>query len=86
MARKTSGRAGPAKPAQELPDYLHKVRNDLLPAHASDFVAINMETGQYAIGSLPNEAFNRFLEQWPDAPVYLCRVDGGPAAKFHGVS
>jgi hypothetical protein len=64
--------------------YLEEAQKSLLPEHADRFIAINMATGEYVLGDTSNEAFNKFLDRWPDNMMFLCRVDGGPAIKFHG--
>ena len=66
-------------------EFLRKIQDELMPDHAMEFLAINLETGEYALAKLPHQASTAFLERWPDAPMFLCRVDGGPAAKFYGM-
>jgi hypothetical protein len=72
------GRARPSE-RQRVDTLLQKVQDKLMPAHAEDIVAINTQTGEYAVGSTFGEACERFHARWPRGPVYLCRVDGGPA-------
>ena len=55
-----------------------------MPEHASEYVAINVETEEYILGSTTREVRSKFLERWPEALPYVTRVDGGPTVKFHG--
>jgi hypothetical protein len=63
---------------------LQRIQRDLLPKHASDVVAINVETGEYELGSGPLEAQTAFSRRWPGQICFLVRGDGGPVNKFHG--
>ena len=65
-------------------NYLAEIQKTLMPEHASEFIAINMKTGEYALGKTAHEACDLFTSRWPDHYLFLCRVDGGPAYKFHG--
>jgi len=65
--------------------YLAEIQKSLMPGHAAEFLAINMVTGEYALGKTAHEAVARHRSRWPDHLMYLCRVDGGPAYKFHGM-
>ncbi len=68
--------------------YLAKIQKTLMPDHAAEFLAINlainMVTGEYVLGKTAHEAVARHRSRWPDHLFFLCRVDGGPAYKFHG--
>src|SRR5713226_1098907 len=64
--------------------YLAEIQKTLMPKHAAEFVAINMVTGEYALGNTPTEATHLYRSRWPDHLFFLCRVDGGPAVKHHG--
>jgi len=77
-------RRRPAPPKKEA-EYLKRIQKELLPEHADEFVAINMETGEYVIGKSNADATRAFWRRWPDTFMYVCRVDGGPATKFHGM-
>lgn len=66
-------------------EYLRRAQADLLPEHAQEFIAINMETGEYVLGKTPRETFLASNERWPHTLMYSCRVDGGPATKFYGM-
>jgi hypothetical protein len=63
---------------------LEEIQKTLLPEHAAELVAINVETGEYTLGHTPHEAVDAFRRRWPDQLSYLVRVDGGPVVKFHG--
>ncbi len=65
-------------------EYLKRIQQELMPEHASEYIAINLETGEYVLGATPHEVFEDFLERWPNHLMFRCRVDGGPAVKFHG--
>jgi hypothetical protein len=85
MAKRKNSPVAWTKPRRSTSEFLRKIQRELLPDHAKEFVAINTDTGEYTLGKLPNDAFTTFLARWPDSPMYLCRVDGGPAAKFYGM-
>jgi hypothetical protein len=65
-------------------EFLKSIQQELMPAHATEFIAINLETGEYILSKTPVEATERFWARWPDVLMFLCRVDGGPAYKFYG--
>jgi hypothetical protein len=65
-------------------EILQRIQKDLLPEHASDIVAINVETGEYELGQGPLEAQAAFGKRWTGKDCYLVRADGGPINKFHG--
>ena len=56
----------------------------LMPDHASEVVAINVDTGDYALGRTAREAQEAFRARWPSQLSYRVRVDGGPVVKFRG--
>ncbi len=64
--------------------FLTQIQKGLLPEHADQILAINMETGEYVLGATAEEASEQFDHRWPDVLMFKCRVDGGPIAKFHG--
>jgi hypothetical protein len=70
------------KHAEEV--YLERIQHKLMPDHADEIVAINTDTGEYVLGYDVHQAFAAFRSRWPDSAMYLCKVDGGPAVKFHG--
>jgi hypothetical protein len=63
---------------------LQELQKILLPEHASEVVAINVETGEYVLAATADEASDTFHERWPDQLAFVVRVDGGPVVKFHG--
>jgi len=65
--------------------YLAEIQKTLMPEHAAEFVAIDMVTGEYTLGKTPQEASALFRSRWPSHLFFRCRVDGGPATKFHGM-
>ncbi len=66
-------------------EFLHKIQRELLPEKADQVVAINMETGEYVLANTNAEATEAFWDRWPEVLMYVCRVDGGPSVKFHGI-
>jgi hypothetical protein len=40
-------------------EFLERIQPELMPKHASDYVAINLETGEYVLGSTPQDVFAR---------------------------
>jgi hypothetical protein len=65
-------------------EILGRIQKDLLPDHAADIVAINVETGEYELGPGPLEAQTAFSKRWAGQVCYLVRGDGGPINRFHG--
>ncbi len=65
--------------------YLAELQKTLMPEHAAEFVAINMVTGDHVLGKTAHEAVMQHRSRWPDHLFFLCRVNGGPAYKFHGM-
>lgn len=63
---------------------LHEIQKTLLPDHAAEIVAINVETGEHVVAATKDEAYAAFHERWPNQLSFVVRVDGGPATKFHG--
>lgn len=64
--------------------FLKVIQDELLPEHAREAVAINMDTGEYVLGKTASQATRAFDERWPNVMSYVCRVDGGAAGKHHG--
>jgi hypothetical protein len=64
--------------------FLAEIQKTLMPEHAKEFIAINMVTGEYTFGKTAGEAADKFMTRWPDHLFFRCRVDGGPAVRFHG--
>lgn len=78
----------PQMPMKEFDRRAHallaELQKTLLPEHASDFVAINVEAGEYVVGPVEEEVRNAFRKRWPEALPYFARVDGRPTIKFYG--
>ncbi len=64
---------------------LEELQKTLMPDHADEIIAINVQTGEYTLGRTMNEAIFAFRKRWPDLVSYVIRVDGGPVVKFHGM-
>lgn len=64
--------------------HLVEAQKTLLPDHASEIIAINVDTGEYLLAADTDEAWKKFRKRWPGKLTYMCRVDGGPVFKFHG--
>jgi hypothetical protein len=62
-----------------------RIQPELLPEHAKDMVAINVDTGEYELGHTPMEAQIAFQKRWPGKLYFMIRGDGGPVNKFHGM-
>jgi hypothetical protein len=69
---------------QRAKEILARIQPDLLPDHAREVVAINVENGEYTLGPTTVEAGAAFRKRWPNAFPYFIRADGGPVVKFHG--
>lgn len=66
-------------------EILAELQKTLLPEHASEVIAINVDTGEYVLAPTSGEAWQEFLKRWRGTLGYVCRVDGGPSVKFHGM-
>lgn len=77
-----------AKPREEqwIDDLLKNVQDALMPQHAAEIVAINTDNGEYVVGPTFHEACESFRARWPNGPIYVCRVDGGPGLRIRGRS
>src|SRR5262249_42965347 len=64
--------------------FLTAIQEELMPEHADEFLAINMETGEYVLAADAHQADAKAGKRWPDVLIFGCRVDGGPVAKFYG--
>jgi hypothetical protein len=71
-----------AKRAKQI---LAELQKTLLPEHASDVIAINVDTGEYILAQSSHEAWQAFRKRWPGTLGFVIRVDGGPVVKFHGI-
>ena len=71
---------------RRIAEFLKAIQDELLPEHADEIVAINLETGEYVLGEGTLEAMLAFRKRFPNSFGHMVRVDGGPVAKFHGMS
>jgi hypothetical protein len=63
---------------------LAELQKVLLPEHASEVIAINVDTGEYLLAATGGDAWREFRKRWPGKLGFVCRVDGGAVVKFHG--
>lgn len=68
------------KRSDELLKELQKI---LLPEHADQVIAIDIESGSYVLGETPTETALKFQERFPGRLMFLVRVDGGAVVKYH---
>lgn len=54
--------------------YEQRVRAQVEADHQGEVVAIDIETGAYAVGETARAAANRLLAQYPEAEIWLVRV------------
>jgi len=64
---------------------LAELQPALLPEHAVEVIAINVDTGEYLLAPDSGTAWQEFRNRWPGTLGFVCRVDGGPVVKFHGM-
>jgi hypothetical protein len=65
-----------------IDSYLEKIQEKLMPEKAEMIVAINVQTGEYALGEDFGEAAKAFHKRWPKGAFYMCRVNGTPAIRM----
>jgi hypothetical protein len=63
---------------------LKELQKTLLPEHANEIIAIDVESGDYCLGKTSREAWTALRQRHPDRVAYVARVDGGPAFTYHG--
>lgn len=63
---------------------LRELQKTLLPVHADEIIAIDVESGDYYLGKTRHEAIAAFRQHHPDRVAFMIRVDGGPVVKYHG--
>lgn len=51
-----------------------KIKDKLEPEHKGEFVAIEVDTGDYFVGKDPIEADERAREKYPAAVFFLARI------------
>ena len=64
-------------------ELLRELQESLLPEHANDIVAIDVDSGGYVLAQTRDEATRKFREKFPGQLFYRSRVDGGPVIKYH---
>jgi hypothetical protein len=64
-------------------EFLKELQKTLLPEHADEIIAIDVENGGHVLGKTRVEVFRKFREQFPGKLYFMVRVDGGPVIKFH---
>ena len=62
---------------------LDRIRSELTPEQARDYLAINMSTGEYVVEKTPEATMAAFDARWPEGGFYGCRVDGSPFGKLY---
>jgi hypothetical protein len=62
--------------------FLEKIQQELMPDHAKEIVAINVDTGEYVLGHSFVEATDAYDARWPHDLSFVCRIDGGPALRL----
>lgn len=62
---------------------LARIRSELTPEQARDYLAINMATGEYVVGKTPVATTAAYDARWPEGGFYRCRVDGSPFGKLY---
>ena len=63
---------------------LTELQKTLLPDHAEDIIAIDVDGGDYYLGETRHEALAAFRREHPDRVAWVIRADGGPVVKYHG--
>lgn len=63
---------------------LKRLQDVLLCGHADEIIAIDVDTGDYCLGTTSREALAAFRKSHPDRVAWMARVDGGPVVKYHG--
>ncbi len=51
-----------------------RIKNKLEPEHKGEFIAIEIDTGDYFVGKDPIEADEKAREKYPDAVFFLARI------------
>ncbi len=61
---------------------LEPLQPTLLPDHGHEIVAIDQNSGEYALGATNHEALDLFRAKFSGRIAYLVRVDGGPIIRY----
>ena len=90
-AREDAGPARPRRPREEtarLGDeiYQREIRNQVEADHHGKIVAIDVDSGEYAIGDMAVTAAERLRERRPDANIWGVRVGYRGLCHFGGGS
>jgi len=64
--------------------YEERVKPEVEPQHLGKFLALDIDTGHYALGKDSRTALQAARTQWPDAPLFLMRVGFPTAVKLGG--
>ena len=64
--------------------YEERVKSQVEPQHLGKFLALDVDTGHYALGDDSQTALHSARTQWPDAPLFLIRVGFPTAVKLGG--
>lgn len=62
--------------------YKSRLRRILEPVHIGEFVAIEVESGDYFLGDSPAEAVGRARERYTDRLFHLMRIGYPVSVKF----
>ncbi len=62
--------------------FLEKIQEEIGPDKDHLVVGINTDTGEYVLGGNYGEVYRAFRKRFPDAPSYVCCVDGSPAIRM----
>ncbi len=62
--------------------FLGRIMQQIAPGHDRDYVAIDIETGEYEVDRNELAAFDRLLARLPRVQVWLRRVGSAYARKF----
>ena len=65
-------------------EILKQIQEKLMPEHARDILAIDVESGGYVLAETPEEALALFRQKFPGKVAWLVRVDGGPVRRYRG--
>lgn len=60
-----------------------ELQKTLLPEHADEIIAIDVDSGGYVLSRTRREAIEKFRLLFPGKVSFIVRVDGGPIIKYH---
>jgi hypothetical protein len=64
--------------------YRREIRAKVEPEHDGEFLVVDVESGDYALGETDDEAFDRVEGRNPEGLFYLMRVGRGAAHRIGG--